>query len=411
MDKARGLFGVVLCCATLAAAGGPAQPPPPAQPRFERGDSVVVADVRIFDRIVYLPARVNGAGPFTYVLDTGAGALSAIDQTVADSLGLRSQPLGTVGGAGEEDTRITGVDSLSVSVAGLSFEPRLLMGIPLHRMDPHWGKRKDGLIGGDLLRTLVTRIDYVRPCLTFHDARAYEYKGRGEAIPLLDYGQIYVSAEVLLDGGKEPVEALMMIDTGVRITTFNAPFSRAHELMKRSHATMEGVTGFGIGGPSRGVVGRVRGLRIGPILVEDPVSIFSTDERGALADTNFSGIIGADILSRFDVVLDYSRQRMFLEKNARFAEPSEFDMSGLRFVMEGERFETLKVFFVFDGSPAAEAGIRPGDVVTGIDGRDASTFTRESLRSHLEREGAQVRFTIRRGERTREISLRLRRIV
>ena len=416
MRKAASRLRGVLCGAVLAiageSAGQPPQLPPPAQPRFERGDSVVVAGVQIFDRVVYLPVRVSGAGPFTFVLDTGAGPFSAIDQSVADSLGFGSEFfVSGGGGAGEEETRINRVDSLSVSVDELSFEPRMLIGIPLHRMDPHWGKRKDGLIGGDLLSTLVIRIDYVRPALILHDARSYEYKGPGEAIPLQVLNNIFVSAEVLLYDRDEPIKAFMMVDTGVRITTFNDPFSRASGLREQSPATTQGVTGFGLAGVSRGVVGRVRGIRLGSILIENPVTVFSTDQRGAFADTSFSGIIGADILSRFDVVFDYSRQRMFLEKNARFADPCKFDMSGLRFVMEGPRFAVLKVFSLFDGSPAAEAGFQPGDVVTAIDGRAASTFTRESLRSYLEREGADVRFTIRRGDVTRDIGLRLRRLV
>lgn len=407
------LCGILcVCVALVAAVGAQAQMPPPAQPRFASGDSSVVSGAELFDRIVYLPVRVNGAGPFSFVLDTGAGALSALDQAVADSLGVRSELMARGGGAGEDVVDINRADSLALSMDGLSFEPRTVMAIPIHRMDPHWGKRKDGLVGGDLLSALVTRIDYEHSALAFHDARSYEYKGPGEVIPLQIYGNhIFASASVLLHGKEEAIEALLMVDTGVRITTFNNPFSRAHGLADRSPDTVQGVTGYGLGGVSRGIVGRVRGIRIGSILIENPVTTFSTDESGALADSNFDGIIGADILSRFNVVFDYARQRMHLEKNLLFAEPSEYDMSGLRFIMEGKRFEVLKVFSVFDDSPAAAAGIAPGDIVTTIDGRDASTFTRESLRRYLEREGAEVRLTIRRGAATRDVSMRLRRLV
>jgi predicted aspartyl protease len=412
MSKTALLLCGVLCIVAFLGANVQPQMQAPAEPRFERGDSVAVPGVEIFDRIIYLPVRVNGAGPFTFVLDTGAGAFSAIDQSVADSLGMRSQLIAKGGGAGEDVIDINRVDSVVVSCDGLSFEPRLLMAIPLHRMDPHWGKRKDGLVGGDLLSTLVTRIDYERGTVTFHNAASYEYSGPGERIPMQVYGNhIFVSADVFLYEREEPVEALLMLDTGVRITTFNNPFSRVNGLAAQSPATVQGVTGFGLGGVSRGIVGRVRGIGIGSIFIENPVVDFSTDERGALADTSFSGIIGADILSRFTVVFDYARERMFLEKNSSFGEPSEFEMSGIRFVMEGKRFDVLKVFSVFEGSPAAEAGIEPGDIVTTIDGRAASSFTREALRVYMEREGAEVKLTVSRGAATREIALRLRRLV
>jgi len=398
--------------ATLGASGACAQQQLPAIALFERGDSAAVKDVEIFDRIIYMPARVNGFGPFTFVLDTGAGAFSALDQSVADFLGMRSTLLGEGGGAGEDVVKFTGIDSVSWSIEGLSFAPREIVGLPLRRMDSQWGKRKDGLMGGDLLSTLVTCIDYEKKSVVFHDARSYEYQGPGERIPLQNFGnQIFVAAQVLLYGAEKPVEGLFMIDTGVRITTFNTPFSRVNGLAAQSPRTITGVTGYGIGGVSKGVVGRVRGIQLGSILIENPAVDFSTDESGALADSGFSGIIGADILTRFDVVLDYSRSVMVLEKNRFFGAPSEFDMSGIRFVMEGERFETLKVFSVFDGSPASEAGIAPGDVVTTIDEKPSTDFTRETLRAYMERDGAKVRLSVTRGAETKKITLMLRRLV
>jgi hypothetical protein len=204
---------------------------------------------------------------------------------------------------------------------------------------------------------------------------------------------------------------MFLLDTGVRISVFNAPWAKTHGLAAQSPSTLSGVTGFGIGGASRGVIGRVRGIRIGSFLFDRPVMTFSTDERGALADTSFAGIIGADFLSRFTVVLDYRRSQIFLEKNAAYDDPFEFDMCGIRFAMEGDRFDLFKVFSVYEGTPAALAGIAAGDVVTAIDGRAAGTFTREDLRGYLQREGEAVRFTIVRDGATRDAVVRLKRMI
>lgn len=216
---------------------------------------------------------------------------------------------------------------------------------------------------------------------------------------------------MFLFGTEEPIDALFMLDTGVRMTTFNSPYSRLHSLAAQSPKTTYGVVGFGIGGVSRGAVGRVRGIRIGSFMIENPVVDFSTDEQGALADTSFSGIVGADILSRFHLVLDYTRSSIVLEKNRFFGAPFEFDMCGIRFVMEGERFDVFKVFSVFDGSPAAEAGIEQGDLVTMIDGRRTSEFTRESLREYMQRDGEQVLLSIERGAERKDVTIRLKRLV
>lgn len=385
---------------------------PPAVPRFEGGAAATIPGMELFEDIIYLPAKVNGAGPYTFVLDTGAGQFSAIDYSVAGELGLEQTFIFKGGGAGEEAVDINSVDSVSLALAGLSFDPRSVMSIPLHRMDPHWGKRKDGLIGGDLLSTLVTVIDYERGTLSFHDPAVWSYEGPGAVVPVQVMDNfLFVEAQVLPYGAGDPVEALLLLDTGVRTSLFNTPFSREHALAEQSPSTMTGVTGFGLGGLSRGSIGRVRGIRIGETLIEEPVVSFSADTTGVLASPAFSGIIGADILSRFTVTLDYGRSRIVLDKNERFGEPFEYDMCGIRFVMGGERFDTFTVFSIFDGSPAAEAGIREGDVVTTVDGRPAGTFTRETLGAYLRREGVVVRFTISRGGTSRVIDVTLRRMI
>lgn len=412
MKKSTILLGAIVLVSAFRAPASSAQQLPAATPSFERGDSAVVRDVEIFDRIVYFPVSINGAGPYPFVLDTGAGDLSAVDDGTAKSIGLRATPIGDGGGAGEEAVPFGFADSISVSIPGLSFSGRPLLTFPLRRMDPHWGKRKEGLFGGDLLSTLVTVIDYGRERVVFHDASAYEYRGPGERIPVEMRGNyIIVPAQVSLHGDGQPLDAKFLLDTGVRLSVFNSPYAKKHALAAQSPRTLAGITGFGIGGASRGIVGRVKGIRLGSFLFEDPVVSFSADTAGALADTSFAGIIGADFLSRFTVILDYKRSQIFLEKNAGFGAPFEFDMCGIRFVMEGERFDLLKVFVVYEGTPAALAGIAPGDVVTAVDGRAAGSFTREELREHMLREGKEVRFSIKRGNETKEISLRLKKIV
>jgi hypothetical protein len=402
----------IICAAAIDHPRAGAQQIAPAVPRFDRGDSVDVRGVDIFDRIIYVPVSINGSGPFPFVLDTGAGDLSALDDGIARSIGLRSTIVGQGGGAGEEAVQFGLADSNTVSMPGLSFEDRPLLTFPVRRMDAHWGKRKDGMVGGDLLSTLVTVIDYERERVVFHDASKYEYTGPGERIPVTMFGNyILLPAQVSLHGAGEPLEAMFLLDTGVRLSVFNSPFAKKHGLAAQSPRTVSGVTGYGIGGPSRGIVGRVREVRIGSIRFENPVMSFSADTSGALADTSFSGIIGCDFLSRFTLVLDYRRSQIFLEKNATFDAPYEFDMSGIRFAFEGERFDVIKVYLVYDDSPAALAGIEAGDVVTKIDGRPAGDFTREGLREYMQREGKDVRLAIKRGDGTREFTIRLKRLV
>ena len=62
-----------------------------------------------------------------------------------------------------------------------------------------------------------------------------------------------------------------------------------------------------------------------------------------------------------------------------------------------------------EDSPATEAGVREGDVITSIDGVPAEKFTLSLLLETLQKPSAQ-QLNIRRGEETIKVVLRPRRL-
>jgi C-terminal processing protease CtpA/Prc len=103
--------------------------------------------------------------------------------------------------------------------------------------------------------------------------------------------------------------------------------------------------------------------------------------------------------------MDYRRLRMILEPNASFRQPFETDMSGLLLVSEGKALEQIKVARVFDNSPAAESGLREGDVIVSLDDSPIDLFTVEDLTELFRHLG------VRRGDEVLEIELATMRLV
>jgi hypothetical protein len=383
----------------------------PLVPKFVRGSASDVIAADIFDSVIYLPVKIEGHGPYAFVLDTGNGGVPVLDERLARLLGV---PLGNripvTGGAGSNPTGMCPIEKMGLSVPGLDFGGVPAATLPLDLMDPHWGKHKDGLIGGTVFSVVITDIDYAKKTVRFCGPQTFA-PPPGEVIPIEVYGQPFVRAKVFLFGKPQPVEAFMVVDTGVRVTTFNSPFSKKNRLVEQSPKTLATMTGFGINGASWGVVGRVRAIELGPIRIENPVVDFSTDKAGAMSSDRFSGIIGADILRRFHVVFDYPGKRMILDRNPAFGSPFEFDMSGLRLVAAGKDFRLFKVFHVAEKTPAQEAGLRAGDEILTIDDRKVSFFNWETLHAYLQRPGLTVRLEVARDGRVFPVTLLLRRLV
>ena len=121
------------------------------------------------------------------------------------------------------------------------------------------------------------------------------------------------------------------------------------------------------------------------------------------------GSIGADILRKFKVILDYAHDRVILERGAHFGEPLEFDMSGLSLSADAVK-KSLTVDEVYANSPASEAGIQEGDVLTAIDGRAISEFSLSDVRE-LFRHETKYDLAFNRSGRRIAVALELRRLI
>src|SRR5712691_9706062 len=102
---------------------------------------------------------------------------------------------------------------------------------------------------------------------------------------------------------------------------------------------------------------------------------------------------------------------MIVELNANFADRFEYDMSGIRLRADGADFTILKVSRVVENSPATEAGVREGDVVSAIDGSPAAEFSLSQISQMFKQEGKEYLLDIIRGEEKKQLKLKLRRLI
>jgi len=121
------------------------------------------------------------------------------------------------------------------------------------------------------------------------------------------------------------------------------------------------------------------------------------------------GNLGEEILKRFNVTFDHAGKRMVLEKAKGFGDPFEHEMAGLS--LDWEKDGSLVVGNILPQSPAATAGIEPGDHLISIDDRPAASLDENRLRKALTAEGTEIRLSLKRGDQTIEKKIRLRRLV
>jgi membrane-associated protease RseP (regulator of RpoE activity) len=360
----------------------------------------------LIDNRIFIDVRLNNRGPFRFIFDTGAVAI--VRPEVARELGLQIEGITSgAGGVGEKtvergSTKIADIQVGDVRLTNQEFgvisfaDDRAVFGS--HRLD--------GIIGFPIFQKLVVRIDYKRRLLSFTQPARFAYHGKGMLVPFeLDRHLPQVKGE--LDG----VAGTFVIDTGARSSLILlGPFVEANQLRAKYHATLEGVTGWGIGGPVRSQLARARILHLGAVEVRDVIARLSLQKSGALTDSSKAGLVGYDVLKQFTIIFDYSRRQLFFEKNNDYGLPDAYDRTGMWFGLAGDEYEIIDVIA---GGPAAEAGLKAGDRIIAINGRPTAQLDLPATRIKFRDDPPQtrVRLTVEAGGARREVMLILRDLV
>lgn len=355
----------------------------------------------LYNNHIYANAQINGSAPLLFIFDTGGHNI--LVPSTAKALGIKSE--GAMAGSGvgnkAQDYGLAKVKTLKVGdatfnnqvVGVLDFEPNGVEGVDIK-----------GMVGFEVFKRFVTRIDYGAKTITLIDPKHFDPADTGTPIKFVFNGDL---PEV--QGSFEGIPAQFDIDTGARDElTLTAPFAQQHDLRAKHPKGVEAVEGWGVGGASRGYVTRGKELAIGSVKIPGVVTSFSTQKKGAFADASYQGNIGGGVLKRFVVTFDYTHHAMYLRPLPKpVADVGTYDRAGMwiNAVTDG-----VQVMDVTDKGPAQAAGIKVGDVITAVDGKPATSIPLYDLRKQWRDEapGTTVHLTLKRDGATRNVAFTLR---
>jgi membrane-associated protease RseP (regulator of RpoE activity) len=368
------------------------------------GAAKTTVSFQLINNHIYAPASVNGK-PFIFIFDTGG--VNVVTPTTAKLLGLKSEGhmQGNGAGEGHMDIGLTKVESLAIGDALI--KDQVFPVAPLDQMSPVEGVEMQGMVGFETFRRFVTVVDYGARTITLIDPKTFDPKDAGTAIPFVFYGNT-IAIQAAYNGHP----GSFTVDTGSRVSlTLNAPFAKTNGLDADKVKHVAGVTGWGIGGPSHAIAMRGDSLKMGPFVVDKPVSEISTDKGGAFTDASLAGNIGAGILKRYVVTLDYEHSTMYLKPVAGpVADLDMFDRAGMWINRSDAGY---KVFDLTKGAPAEAAGLKVDDEIVAVDGKPASSIPLYEMRRQLRDEaaGTVVTLAVKRGGETMDVKVALRDLI
>ena len=268
-----------------------------------------------------------------------------------------------------------------------------------------------GVLGKDFFDRVVVEVDYARQTVQLYDPGVFTYSGTGKSFPLSFAGDtplLRAKAEI---SGRKTVDSDFVLDTALdSAIVFYRAFTDS-ERISAAHFKTAPAYYPEIDDGAKILLGRLKGFQIGPYAIDAPVAAFSQSVSGATANGKIAGALGADFLRRFTVIFDFPHQRVILEPNLQFNHSVDEDMSGLSVIAQGANLKTFKVVRVQPGSPAADAGMQPGDVIAAIDDEAAADLTLSAVRDLFCQIGHEYKLLIDRKGQSLTISIKMHRVI
>jgi hypothetical protein len=385
--------------------GASVSAPAPALPK-----PVAVVPFDLHQGRVFLRVYVDGKGPGDFQLDSAAGN-SCVSKRFGERIQLEAPFRGTVAGAGDGSQFVPLARDARFTVGSLVVRSSLVPLVDFDDLDLRIGRRTDGLIGVPFLKRYVIALDYGARTMTAYEPGSFEYHGGGTVLPI-DFAAGGATAQAVVRvPDQPPLPMRLLLDAphpGPLVLT--SPFVDRHDLLasaRRLTPKLVPTDVKGVGGRSAQLPGRATALEIGPYVFRSPVVLLSRAAAGTLASSEIAGLVGSQILRRFRVIFDFPHRRVVLEPGPHLNDAFPHDMSGLTLRAQTLALTAVEVDDVADGSPAAQAGVKKGDLLRAVNGRPGRAPQLPDIRALFERAGP-VLLDLEHGNQRRTVVLELR---
>jgi len=348
--------------------------------KFQTGRRQQTISFSLIKNLVIVPLHINGKGPFDFILDTGVNPMIVTDSTLKESLKVPYIRNIKIGGYGDFEGVDAFLGATTVTVGDAEGEniPTVFLKNDILSLSGYVGKKIYGLIGFNFFNSFTVKINYNEKTLRFISPEK-KTRLKGDKIPfeLID-NKPYINLDIEQEGlGKTTLKALL--DCGA-----SHPISL--EALKRSpfpqpKFSVQANLGNGLTGPVVGRMGRIESLTIGSFTFKDVLANYPKYQIDTTTKRERNANLGAELLSRFNIIYDYRNSCIYIKKSARFSHPFEHDMSGIELYLESGPPSRTLISRIEPESPAELAGLKEGDEITSINFKKIDDYSIDEVGS------------------------------
>ncbi|MEO6405958.1 MAG: aspartyl protease family protein [Ferruginibacter sp.] len=322
-----------------------------------------------------------------FILDTGSGGIS-LDSSTCEEFNIATTAT---------DTTITGIGGNKK--VHFVFDKQLkLPGLTLRHLNFHinnyevltsvYGEKIDGILGYSFFSRYVVEIDFDSLYISVYSPGKISYPPGGYTLRPL-FTSLPIQYLQIRDAKK--INSNFYFDTGAGLCFLMSEqyVKDSAVLLKKRKPLMTQAEGMGGRVQMRLTV--VKEVKIGPYKFRKVPTYLYKDDYNVTSYPFTGGLIGNELLRRFNMVINYGQREIHLLPNSHFNEPFDYAYTGLGiYVMEGK----ITVVDVIADSPAAIAGIVIGDELVAVGNNVSNNI--QQYKNILQNTNTRVRLIIKR---------------
>ncbi len=396
----RKLYVLFVFCANLLMVGNSF-----AQELFVEPQARMITEFKfttLTGGVVLLQGQVGSIkDTLNFILDTGSGGIS-LDSAAVEYFGLKKEAserfIRGIGGV----KKVSFVYNQQLHLPGLTVSDLNFHIVDYSVLSSVYGIPIDGIIGYSVLSRYVVALDYDSSLISFHTQGEVRYpKGGWTFRPLIT--SLPIQNLAVKDADRYSPRFLYDMGAGLCVL-FSKEFIEDSSFLKK-RKKLYTKQAEGIGGKIDMQLTVIKEVKLGPYKFRRvPVLIFD-DIYNVMAYPYLSGLIGNDLLRRFNVIMDYSKQMFHLKPNSHFNDPFDYSYAGIElYLING----SIIVGDVAVGSPAEKAGLKEGDIVIGINNDISQNLNK--YKNLLQESGTKIKMLIQRNKELIQIEFKIIKI-
>lgn len=332
-----------------------------------------------------------------FILDTGSGGVS-LDSSTVKYFQLPVTP---------SERRLRGIGSMR-KISYVTDQTLHLPNLDVEHLDFHindydlltsvYGVKIDGIVGYSFLSRYIVKIDYDKNTLEIWKYGSVKYPKSGLLLkPVINGIPVFNAA--VTDGNAS--FSRFYFDTGAGLCLLlSEDFERDSSIIRKGKKIIE-TQAEGLGGKTPMKLTTVKEIKIGKYKFKKvPTHIFK-DEYNVTAYPSLGGLIGNDLLRRFNLIINYGEKEIHLKPNTHFRESFDYSYTGLGiYSVAGQ----VIIEDVLKDSPGEKAGLMPGDIIMAINNNVGGSI--QSYKNLLQDTGARLTVVVNRNREL--ITMRLK---